>query len=104
MSKLTNQPDWKNSSTSLLAGIYGELLVMGVGCGAPHVRPVGLFSAQEKHLFDHADRVHPIYFEYPFERSDDVSIDLPVGWQISTIPQPQKLDAKAIVYSLRDQE
>ena len=33
-------------------------------------------------------------------RSDDVSIDLPVGWQISTIPQPQKLDAKAIVYSL----
>jgi len=62
--------------------------------------PVGLFSAPEKHLFDHADRVHPIYFSYPFQRSDDVSIDLPLGWQVTTVPKPAKLDAKAITYDL----
>ena len=51
-------------------------------------------------MFDHADRVHPIYFEFPFQRTDDVSIDLPLGWQIATVPKPQKHDAKAITYTL----
>jgi len=29
-----------------------------------------------------------------------VSIDLPLGWQISAVPDPQKIDAKAITYAL----
>jgi len=62
---------------------------------------VGIFSAPEKHLFDHANRVHPIYFEYPFERADDVSIDLPLGWQISNIPAPQKQDGHIVTYSVQ---
>jgi hypothetical protein len=62
--------------------------------------PVGLFAAPEKHLFDHAERVHPIYFEFPFQRSDDVSIDLPLGWQVSTVPKPENLDAKAVTYNV----
>jgi len=62
--------------------------------------PVGLFGAPEKHLFDHAHRVHPIYFAFPFQRSDDISIDLPLGWQISTVPRGQTVDAKAVVYTL----
>jgi len=37
---------------------------------------------------------------FPFERNDDISIDLPLGWQISTVPQPQKVDAKLVVYTL----
>ncbi len=98
--ELTNQPDWKSSSPSLVAEytLKGPGWVSGAGRRA--LLPVGLFSAPEKHLFDHADRVHPIYFEFPFQRDDDVSIDLPLGWQISTVPQPQKLDAKAITYVL----
>ena len=36
----------------------------------------------------------------PFQRSDDISIDFPLGWQIDTLPKAQKLDAKAITYSL----
>jgi Domain of Unknown Function with PDB structure (DUF3857) len=98
--ELTNQPDWKGASPSLVAEFTVKVGGWASGAGHRALVPVGLFSAPEKHLFDHADRVHPIYFEYPFERSDDVTIDLPLGWQISTIPEPQKLDAKAIVYSL----
>ena len=62
--------------------------------------PNTLFSAAEKHLFDHTGRVHPVYFEFPFQRLDDVSIDLPLGWQITTVPPQQKLDAKAVTYTL----
>ncbi|MGH9494143.1 MAG: DUF3857 domain-containing protein [Candidatus Sulfotelmatobacter sp.] len=98
--ELTNQPDWKSSEPTLVAQFSLKISGWVSGAGKHALLPVGLFSAPEKRLFDHADRVHPIYFQFPFERLDDVSIALPLGWQISTVPQPQKLDAKAVVYTL----
>jgi hypothetical protein len=98
--ELTNQPDWKSSDPKLVAEYSLKVSGWVSGAGKHALLPVGLFSAPEKRLFDHADRVHPIYFSYPFGRADNVNIDLPLGWQISTVPQPQKLDAKAVVYVL----
>lgn len=98
--ELTNQPDWKSSSPALLAEYTMKVPGWVAGAGKRALLPVGLFAAPEKHLFDHAERIHPIYFEYPFQVSDDVSIDMPLGWQISTVPKPEKLDAKAITYVL----
>ena len=62
--------------------------------------PIGLFSAPEKHIFDHANRVHPIYFQYPFQKVDDVTIELPLGWLVSSAPPPQKQEAKVVGYTL----
>jgi len=97
--ELTNQPDWKSSS-SLVAEYTLKVTGWVSGAGRRALLPVGLFAAPEKHLFDHAQRVHPVYFEFPFQRSDDVSIDLPLGWQISTVPKAENLDAKAVTYTL----
>lgn len=99
--ELTNQPDWKDATPPLVAEF--TIKVPGWVSGAGHhvLFPVGLFSAPEKHLFDHADRVQPIYFSYPFGRHDDISIDLPLGWQISTLPAPQKQDGHIISYSMQ---
>ena len=33
--------------------------------------PVGFFTGQEKRVFEHANRVHPIYFEYPYEKVEE---------------------------------
>ena len=62
--------------------------------------PVGLFSAQEKHLFDHADRIHPIYMNYPAQQKDDIAISLPPDWQIGSLPAEHKQDGHIITYSL----
>jgi hypothetical protein len=97
--ELTNQPDWKSSSPTFTAEFSLKVPGWISGAGKRALMPVGLFSAPEKHLFDHAERVHPVYFAFPFERSDDISINLPLGWQISTVPQPKKLDAKAVTYN-----
>lgn len=96
--ELTNKPDWNSSAPSLVATY--DLKVPGwvSGTGRRALLPVGLFSASEKQLFEHADRVHPVYFQYPFEKLDDVTIQLPLGWQVSSIPKPVNQDAKAIVY------
>jgi hypothetical protein len=97
--ELTNAPDWKSSANSLVAEFH--LKVPGWASGAGHrvLVPVGLFSASEKHVFDHANRVHPIYFEFPFHRADDISIELPLEWQVGSLPEPQTHDGHVIVFS-----
>lgn len=96
---LTKQPDWK-SSAPLVAEYTLKVPGWISAAGRRALLPVGLFTAPERRLFDHANRVHPVYFEFPFRRTDDITIDLPIGWQISSVPEPRKLDAKAITYNL----
>jgi len=99
--ELTNQPDWKSSSPSLVAEYNLKVTGWVSGAGRRALLAVGLFGAPEKHLFDHADRVHPIYFSFPFQRADDVTIELPLGWQIATLPAPQKLGGQALGYAVK---
>lgn len=99
--ELTNKPDWGSSTQALMAEF--DLKVPGwvTGAGRRALVPVGLFSAPEKHAFEHANRVHPIYFSYPSEKIDDVAIELPLGWQVNSLPPVQNLDAKAALYNLK---
>jgi len=102
--ELTNKPEWGSSSDKLVAEY--DLKVPGwvSGAGRRVLLPVGFFSATEKHLFDHADRTHPVYFEFPFEKFDEVTIELPLGWQVSSLPPAKIQDAKAIKYTLKADE
>jgi hypothetical protein len=63
--------------------------------------PVGLFSGPEKHMYEHATRVHPIYFHYMYEKADDLRIELPLGWQVSSLPQPVTNDQKVLTYTMK---
>jgi len=99
--KLTNQPDWKSSESPLVAEF--DLKVPGWGAGAGHhvMVPVGLFSAHEKHLFDHASRVYPIYVSYPSKVSDDINIQIPAGWQASSVPKGWSDHENLLTYSFK---
>jgi hypothetical protein len=102
--ELTNKPEWGSSADKLVAEY--DLKVPGwvSGAGRRVLLPVGFFSATEKHLFDHADRTHPVYFEFPFQKFDEVTIELPLGWQVSSLPPAKIQDAKAIKYTLKADE
>ncbi len=97
---LTNQPDWNNSSAPLVAEYNLKVPGWASPTGRRVLLPVGLFSAQEKHLFDHADRTHPIYMDYPFQQIDDITVTVPKGWQIGTLPPEHKQDGHIITYAL----
>jgi len=96
--ELTSTPDWKSSSPSMVAEFTLKVPGWASGAGRRILLPVGLFGATEKHLFDHAQREHSIYFSFPFARVDDVTIELPPGWQILNLPAPQRNDGHVIVY------
>ena len=97
---LANQPDWNGSAAPLVAEFNLKVPGWASQAGRRVLFPVGLFSAQEQHLFDHADRTHPIYMEFPYQRNDDITVTLPTGWQIGTLPQSTKQDGHVLVYSL----
>jgi len=99
--ELANQPDWKSSSPTLVAEYTLKVTGWISGAGKRVLLPVGLFAAPEKGVFDNAGRVHAVYFHYPYRKVDDISIDLPLGWKLSSLAKPVDQDAKAAAYQLK---
>jgi hypothetical protein len=99
--ELANKPDWGSSARTLTAEYDLKVPGWASGAGRRALLPVGLFGGQEKHAFEHANRVHPIYFSYPSEKVDDVKIEIPLDWKVNSLPAVQNVDAKAAVYNLK---
>jgi hypothetical protein len=97
---LTNKPDWNASSPTLVAEFHLKVPAWVSAAGRRRLVSVGLFGKEEKHLFEHIQRVHPIYFHFPFQFLDDVTVDLPPGWQIGSLPAAQNVGGKLINYSM----
>jgi Domain of Unknown Function with PDB structure (DUF3857)/Transglutaminase-like superfamily len=99
--ELSSKPDWSASEAPLVAEF--DLKVPGwVGsAGRRALFPVGLFGATEKHMFEHAGRVWPVYFAYPYKMIDDLTVELPLGWQVGSLPKDIDQNAKAAEYQLK---
>jgi hypothetical protein len=100
--ELTNQPDWNSSSDTFIAVYKVKIPGWISGAGRRAFFPMGIFANGEKHVFDHAERVHPIYFSYPFTRLDDITVTLPLGLQVSSVPAPvDQKGGDVIAYSIK---
>lgn len=96
---LINTPDWTSSEAPLVAEYEVSVPGYAAGAGNRLLMPVGLFSQSEKHMFEHAARVHPVYFSFPYRHADDITIELPQGWQTSTVPKARAVDINVSSYS-----
>jgi len=102
--ELTNQPDWTNSETPLVAEFNLKISGWTANAGRKVLISAAIFTVGEKTVFEHANRIHPIYFEYPHEKADDITIELPPGWEVNSLPPVQDHNGKVITYSLKVQE
>jgi hypothetical protein len=102
--ELKNQPEWMTSEKPLVAAF--ELKIPGwvSSAGRRALLPAGIFCSTEKHMFEHANRVNPVYFQFPFLKTDDVTVELPAGWKVESLPKPEDQDAKAAQYTLKVEE
>jgi hypothetical protein len=98
---LTKQPEWNSSEAPLTAEFNLKVPGWASAAGRRAMLPTTLFSAREKHMFEHADRVWPIYFRFAYKATDDVSIQLPAGWQVESVPKEEDRDLKGAEYSLK---
>lgn len=95
--ELKNHPDWNSSADPFLAEF--QITVPGWATEAGHreLLPVGVFTAGEKNVFEHASRVYPVYIKYPFQKVDDVTVELPSGWKVDKLPKPQAMRGGAVI-------
>ncbi|HYM33833.1 MAG TPA: hypothetical protein VET48_00485, partial [Steroidobacteraceae bacterium] len=101
---LTNKPDWNSSDPAMIVEYDVKVPGWAAVAGQRALMPVGLFGKREKHTFEHANRTHPLYFNFPYKSEDDIVIDLPTGWQVSSVPQPHSEDKKVLQYGIAAEE
>jgi hypothetical protein len=99
--ELTNQPEWKKADAPLVAEFHVKIPGWVSSAGKRVLFPVGIFAAQEKQIFTRTDRFYAICFDYPYQKKDDITVDLPSGWTVSSLPQPLDRDVKAAEYTLK---
>lgn len=74
--------------------VQGKLRLpeMAESVGQRMLLPVGLYEAGHRQLFETTERKQDVYFHYPYEETDDITIQLPAGWKVETLPKPQVVD------------
>jgi hypothetical protein len=102
--ELTNQPDWEDSSVPLVAQYDLKVPGWAASAGQRTLLPVGFFGAQDKQVFQHATRIHPIYFKFPYQQTDDVIVELTPNWKMTNIPQSRKKDFAVFTYERTGEE
>jgi hypothetical protein len=48
--------------------------------------PVGILDGVNRHLFEHPTRKHAVYFHFLEQVADDVTIQLPTAWKVTSVP------------------
>ncbi len=69
-----------------------HLRIPGFATAAGHrvLVPLTFFQATQPVSFQHEKRVNTIYFHYPEIEKDSITIHVPSGFKIETLPAPQK--------------
>lgn len=99
--QLTNKPEWSSSSPEFVTQFKVTIPGWMTGAGRRAMLPIGIFTAGEKNVFAHTERKHPIYFEFPFSKEDDVTITLPLGWEVGSLPPAQNEGGNPVLYSFK---
>jgi hypothetical protein len=95
---LSNTPDWQGTDSALMAQFDVKVPGWATVAGRRAFVPSGLFTGGAKHAFQHATRIHPVYFHYPQRVVDDISIELPPGYQVASVPKPFRANITVAKY------
>jgi hypothetical protein len=90
--KMTVAKGWEANEGPLTARFSVELPNYASMAGKRLLMPAYLFQLKQNQSFTHSQRKYPVYFPYPFTDSDVVSIKVPAGYTLESVPPQQ--DAK----------
>jgi hypothetical protein len=91
---------WEGTEEPLLAQFRVQIPGMATHTGRRMLVPMSVFHALKTHPFDHEKRRFAVYFDYPFEQEDEVTLELPEGYQVETVPTPKTANTQLGAYEL----
>ena len=99
---LINEPDWIGSTPMLVAEFSLRVPGWASGSGRRLLMPVSMFTGRLSEVFSHGTRKYPLYFDFPFQENDYLSIHIPRTLQVGGLPKPQSRDLKIVAYALHE--
>jgi hypothetical protein len=90
--KMGASQGWEDSDTPLVARFEIEVPNYATTAGKRLLIPAFLFQLKQNQAFAHSQRKYPVYFPYPFTDNDVVTMKVPEGFTLESVPQPE--DAK----------
>jgi hypothetical protein len=98
--QITSITGWKHSSAPLR--VEGTLTIPAYASaiGKRLLVPLVPFASPEANSFNAATRENDVYFQYPYERRDDITLHLPAGYSVESLPKPPEIRQPAFLYSL----
>lgn len=91
--KLTSQPNWSDVEKPLVAD-FSVSTAIASNAGKRVLFPAHAFQYGKPAMFPHAERVNGVYLYFPSREVDEVSLTLPPGMAIESLPKEEtfKLD------------
>jgi|SRR5271157_588112 len=101
--KLERISNWDDIDKPIVAEMAINVPKFGVATGKRLVIPASLFTTRSKAAFAHEQRRYAVVFENPYRRTDDMTIAVPAGYQIESVPEGKGSTSSILDYSLQIQ-
>jgi hypothetical protein len=88
--KLTSVTGWESTDGPLTASFSIELQNFGASTGQRLILPLDIFASHTHPAFQHDKRKYPVYFSYPYQEYDQISLEVPTGYQVEKLPTNSK--------------
>jgi hypothetical protein len=87
--KIESITGWASVNDPLVVKARLEIPALAAATGRRMLIPAGVFQTQSRHPFQSKDRKHPVYFRHAYMTQDDVTLELPSGWEVESQPAPR---------------
>jgi len=98
--ELKSSPDWAGAEQPVHAEFSIRMPNWANSVGRRILMPVSLLAGSHERRFEHASRLYPVYFDFPFQTVDEVTLQLPLGFQVGSLPEPQNRETPFGRYQL----
>jgi transglutaminase-like putative cysteine protease len=95
---LTKVTGMKTSEDAVVADFEVEIPNLGSFAGSRALIPLAVFDVGAKNPFAEAERKFEVTFDYLRSEASDVTLAVPEGYVIETMPSARKIDFGAVVY------
>lgn len=90
----------EGSDAALKVEYSMEITGYAAATGRRLLLPTSVFHLSKVHPFLHAKRKWPIYFGYPFQDVDDITIELPANFRIESLPPGNRVGSNVLKFEV----
>jgi hypothetical protein len=98
--EVTSIKNWEDNALPIRVEATAKIPNFGTSAGRRLLVPVSPFQAAQASAFSSQRRVNDIYFSFPNEEVDEVSLQSPDTYKIETLPQAKPLHPGPVSYEI----